>query len=240
MLSLRSVNQFYGQNHILWDVDLDLSPGTCTGILGRPGMGKTTLVNCIMGRLPINSGSIFWKEDGSPPEDLLLQPAEQRARLGIGYVPQGRHIFTQMSVEDNLLIALLAGASHGDRHRAIPEMVFDLFPALYSLRQQRSGDLPVDQQQQLALARALVLQPKLLILDEPTDGMSPWLEEEMGNLIRRLNLDYGLTILLLEQRLSLIRRVADYFLLLHRGRNVAHGSMAQLDDHTVDKWLTVA
>ena len=92
MLSLRSVNQFYGQNHILWDVDLDLSPGTCTGILGRPGMGKTTLVNCIMGRLPINSGSISWKEDGSPPEDLLLQPAEQRAQMGIGYVPQGRHI----------------------------------------------------------------------------------------------------------------------------------------------------
>ncbi|MDQ1211827.1 ATP-binding cassette domain-containing protein [Pantoea anthophila] len=240
MLSLRSVNQFYGQNHILWDVDLDLAPGTCTGVLGRPGMGKTTLVNCIMGRLPINSGSISWKEDGSPPEDLLLQPAEKRAQMGIGYVPQGRHIFTQMSVEDNLLIALLAGASQHDRHRAIPEMVFDLFPALYSLRQRRSGDLPVDQQQQLALARALVLQPKLLILDEPTDGMSPWLEEEMGNLIRRLNLDYGLTILLLEQRLSLIRRVADYFLLLHRGRNVAHGSMAQLDDYTVDKWLTVA
>ncbi|MCZ4058920.1 ATP-binding cassette domain-containing protein [Pantoea sp. LMR881] len=239
MLSLRSVNQFYGQNHILWDVDLDLPPGTCTGVLGRSGMGKTTLVNCIMGRLPINSGSIFWHEDGSPPENLLLQPAEQRARRGIGYVPQGRHIFTQMSVEDNLLIALLAGADQADRHRTIPEMVFDLFPALYSLRQQRSGNLPIDQQQQLALARALVLQPKLLILDEPTDGMSPWLEEEMGNLIRRLNLDYGMTILLLEQRVSLIRRVADYFLLLHRGRNVAQGKVAQLDDFTVNKWLTV-
>ncbi|WP_243078305.1 ATP-binding cassette domain-containing protein [Pantoea sp. MQR6] len=240
MLSLRSVNQFYGQNHILWDVDLDLPPGTCTGVLGRPGMGKTTLVNCIMGKLPINSGSIFWQENGAPPENLLLQPAEQRARRGIGYVPQGRHIFTQMSVEDNLLIGLLAGAAQTDRHRAIPEIVFDLFPALYSLRQQRSGDLPIDQQQQLALARALVLQPKLLILDEPSDGMSPWLEEEMGNLIRRLNLDYGMTILLLEQRVSLIRRVADYFFLLHRGRNVAQGKVAQLDDSTVNKWLTVA
>lgn len=240
MLSLRSVNQFYGKNHILWNVDLDLPPGTCTGILGRPGMGKTTLVNCIMGKLPINSGTISWQQDGSPPEDLLSQPADQRARQGIGYVPQGRHIFTQMSVEDNLLIALLAGAESRENHRSIPEMIFDLLPALYSLRQQRSGDLPVYQQQQLALARALVLQPRLLILDEPADGMAPWLEEEMGNLIRRLNRDYGLTILLLEQRVSLIRRVADSFLLLHRGRNVAQGNVTLLDDGTLDKWLTMA
>jgi ABC-type branched-subunit amino acid transport system ATPase component len=145
-----------------------------------------------------------------------------------------------MSVEDNLLIALLAGAQANDAYRAIPEMIFDLLPALYSLRQQRSGDLPVYQQQQLALARALVLQPRLLILDEPADGMAPWLEEEMGNLIRRLNRDYGLTILLLEQRVSLVRRVADNFLLLHRGRNVAQGNVAQLDDATLEKWLTVA
>ncbi|MCU5774247.1 ATP-binding cassette domain-containing protein [Erwiniaceae bacterium BAC15a-03b] len=238
MLSLRAVNQFYGQNHILWDVDLDLPPGTCTGILGSPGMGKTTLVNCIMGNLPVNSGSMTWQEDDSPPKNLLLQPMETRARMGIGYVPQGRQIFSQLSVEDNLLIALLAGQD--DRHRAIPPMVYELFPHLYSLRHQRSGELPVDQQQQLALARALVLQPKLLILDEPTEGMSPWLEEEMGNLIHRLNHDFGLTILLLEQRLSFIRRVADYFLLLHRGRNVAQGKVAQLDDSMVNMWMTVS
>lgn len=238
MLSLRSINQFYGQNHILWDVDLDLQPGTCTGIIGQPGMGKTTLVNCIMGHLPINSGSMIWQEDNGPPQDLLLQPVEKRASLGIGYVPQGRHIFSQMTIEENLQIALLAGAGM-ERHRAIPPMVYDLFPALYSLRHQRSGELPMGQQQQLALARALVLQPKLLILDEPTEGMSPWLEEEMGNLIHRLNHDFGMTILLLEQRLSFIRRVADYFLLLHRGRNVAHGKVAQLDDSMVNTWLTV-
>ena len=238
MLSLRSINQFYGQNHILWDVDLDLQPGTCTGIIGQPGMGKTTLVNCIMGHLPINSGSMIWQEDNGPPQDLLLQPVEKRASLGIGYVPQGRQIFSQMTIEENLQIALLAGAGMA-RHRAIPPMVYDLFPLLYSLRHQRSGELPIDQQQQLALARALVLQPKLLILDEPTEGMSPWLEEEMGNLIHRLNHDFGMTILLLEQRLSFIRRVADYFLLLHRGRNVAHGTVAQLDDSMVNTWLTV-
>ncbi|WP_455815614.1 ABC transporter ATP-binding protein [Pseudomonas graminis] len=238
MLSLRSINQFYGQHHILWDVDLDLQPGTCTGIIGQPGMGKTTLVNCIMGHLPINSGTMIWQEDNGPPQDLLLQPVEKRASLGIGYVPQGRHIFSQMTIEENLQIALLAGAGM-ERHRAIPPMVYDLFPALYSLRHQRSGELPMGQQQQLALARALVLQPKLLILDEPTEGMSPWLEEEMGNLIHRLNHDFGMTILLLEQRLSFIRRVADYFLLLHRGRNVAHGKVAQLDDSMVNTWLTV-
>ncbi|MFG1174958.1 ABC transporter ATP-binding protein [Erwiniaceae bacterium CAU 1747] len=237
MLSLRSINQFYGQNHILWDVDLDLTPGTCTGIIGRPGMGKTTLVNCIMGHLPINSGSMIWQEGDLPPQDLLLQPAERRAALGIGYVPQGRQIFSQLSVEENLQIALLAGAGQ-ERHRAIPQMVYDLFPALYSLRQRRSGELPLDQQQHLALARALVLRPKLLILDDPTEGMSPWLEEEMGNLIYRLNHDFGMTILLLEQRLSFIRRVADYFLLLHRGRNVAHGKMALLDEGIVNTWLT--
>ena len=238
MLSLRSVNQFYGQNQILWDVDLDLPPGSCTGVLGSPGLGKTTLVNCIMGHLPVNSGSICWQEAGYPPENLLLQPAVQRARMGIGYVPQKRHIFTQMSVEDNLLIALLA--TEDERNRAIPEMVFELFPALYSLRHQRSGELPVNLQQQLALARALVLKPRLLILDEPSGTMSPWLEEETGNLIRRLNREYGLTILLLEQHVSFIRRVADYFLLLHRGRNVAQGRVAQLDDLTVNKWLTPA
>ncbi|MEM6159950.1 ATP-binding cassette domain-containing protein [Erwinia sp. P6884] len=238
MLSLRSVNQFYGQNHILWDVDLDLPPGTCTGVLGQAGMGKTTLVNCIMGHLPVNSGTMIWQEANLPPQNLLLQPVEQRAALGIGYVPQRGHIFSQLSVEDNLHIALLAGAGE-DRHRAIPPSVYALFPMLYSLRHQRSGELPPEQQQQLALARALVLQPKLLILDEPTEGMSPWLEEETGNLIHILNHDFGLTILLLEQRLSFIRKVADYFLLLHRGRNVAHGEVAQLDESMVNTWLRV-
>ena len=238
MLSLRAINQFYGQNHILWDVDLDLMPGTCTAVLGQPGMGKTTLVNCIMGYLPVNSVTITWQEKNSPPKDLKQQPSEQRARMGIGYVPQGRQIFSQMSVEDNLVIALKAAQSTPPH--AIPQMIFDLFPHLYDLRHQRSGDLALDQQQQLALARALVLEPKLLILDEPTGGMSPWLEEDMGNLLRCLNHEYGMTILLLEQRVSFIRRVADYFLLLHRGRNVANGRVNQLDEGIINKWMTVS
>ena len=237
MLSLRAVNQFYGKNHILWDVDLDLPPGTCTGIIGQPGMGKTTLVNCIMGHLPVNSGSMIWQQAGSPPQNLLTQPAATRTRLGIGYVPQGCQIFSQLSVEENLWVALLAGQQ--ERHSAIPPLVYDLFPTLWQRRHQRSGDLPLEQQQNLALARALALRPELLILDEPTEGMSPWLEEETGNLLRRLNHEFGLTILLLEQRVSVIRRVADYFLLLHRGRNVAQGHVAELNETVVDKWLAV-
>lgn len=144
MLSLRSINQFYGQNHILWDVDLDLQPGTCTGIIGQPGMGKTTLVNCIMGHLPINSGSMIWQEDNGPPQDLLLQPVEKRASLGIGYVPQGRQIFSQMTIEENLQIALLAGAGM-ERHRAIPPMgLRSVSGALLSApsAQRRAADWP--------------------------------------------------------------------------------------------------
>ncbi|MDU4095423.1 MAG: ATP-binding cassette domain-containing protein [Pantoea sp.] len=238
MLSLRAVNQFYGNHHILWDVDLELSPGSCTGIIGQPGMGKTTLVNCIMGHLPVNSGSMIWQQAGSPPENLLMQPAATRARLGIGYVPQGRQIFSQLSVEENLQIALLAGQQA--RHCAIPSLVYDLFPMLWQQRHQRSGMLPLEQQQHLALARALALQPQLLMLDEPTEGMTPWLEEETGNLLHRLNREFGLTILLLEQRVSVVRHVARNFLLLHRGRNVAQGHVAQLDENMVEKWLAVS
>ncbi|WP_075180761.1 ATP-binding cassette domain-containing protein [Pantoea sp. 1.19] len=234
MLRLRAVNQYYGQHHILWDVDLDLTPGSCTAIVGRSGMGKTTLVNCIMGHLPVNSGSVEWLADGGQVQNLLAHPSSQRAALGMGYMPQVRQVFSQLTVEENLHIALMAGQP--DRHKAIPATVYDLFPTLWSRRHQRAGELTRGDQQQLALARALVLEPKLLLLDEPAEGMTPWLEEEMGNLLHRLNHDFGLTILLLEQRISLIRRVAQHFCLLHRGRNVAQGSVNQLDDAMLASW----
>lgn len=235
MLSLRAVNQFYGENHILWNLDLELKKGECTCVLGAPGMGKTTLVNCITGYLPIQSGSMVWNEAGLPPQDLLCKPIEGRAALGMSIVAQERRIFSQLSVEENLQIALLAG---NDRARAIPSMIYDLFPELYSLRHARGGELQNDLQQQLALARALVTEPKLLILDEPTLGGGQRFIHEMGNIIRRLNRDFGLTILLVEQRLSFIRRVADRFCLLHRGRNVAQGEVALLDDQLVSSWMT--
>lgn len=234
MLSLRAVNQFYGDNHILWNLDLELAPGECTCVLGAPGQGKTTLVNCIAGYLPVQSGSMLWQEAGHPPENMLDKPVEGRTALGIGYVPQDRRIFSQLTVEENLQIAMMAGQQAPG---VIPPLIYDLFPELYGLRQVKSGELQVDTRQQLALARALVLQPKLLILDEPALGSGQRFINEMVNLIRRLNHDFGLTILLVEQRLPFIRRVADKFCLLHKGRNVAQGDVAQLDDKLVSDWL---
>lgn len=234
MLSLRAVNQFYGDNQILWDLDLDLTSGECTCVLGAPGQGKTTLVNCITGYLPVQSGSMLWQPAGLPPEDLANKSVERRTTLGIGYVPQGWRIFSQLSVEQNLQIAMMAGHPSP---RIIPALIDDLFPELYSQRQVKSSELGGDMQQQLALAQALVLEPTLLILDEPTLGAGHQFITEMGCLIQRLNHDFGLTILLVEQRLSFIRRVADKFCLLQKGRNVAQGDISQLEDRLVAGWL---
>ncbi len=235
MLSLRAVNQFYGENHVLRNLDLELTKGECTCVLGAAGMGKTTLINCITGYLPVQSGSMVWNEAGRPPQDLLARPVEDRAALGISYVAQERRIFSQLSVEENLQIARLAG---DERARAFPSMIFDLFPALYTLRYARGSELTGDVQQQLVLARALVTEPKLLILDEPASGSGQRFIQDMGNIIHRLNREFGLTILLVEQRLSFIRRIAHRFCLMHRGRNVAQGNVALLNDKLVAEWMT--
>ncbi|MEY8710942.1 ABC transporter ATP-binding protein [Mangrovibacter phragmitis] len=234
MLSLRAVNQFYGEKHTLWNVDLDLPTGQCICLLGAPGVGKTTLVNCITGHIPVQSGSMLWQAQGCPPEDLLTRPPEGRTALGIGYVPQDKRIFSQLSVEENLHIAMMAA---GEQHKRISPLVYELFPELYTLRQVRGGDLAGDTQQQLALARALVNDPKLLILDEPTNGRGTSFIQDLGQTLRRLNQEFGLTILLVEQRLSFIRWVADKFCLLHRGRNVAQGDLTMLDDNMVSDWI---
>lgn len=234
MLSVKAVNQYYGQTHTLWDINLELPRGECACLLGRAGVGKTTLVNCIMGHLPVKSGTVIWQRGDEPPQNLLQQPVETRAALGISYVPQGRPIFSQLSVEENLHVALMA-ARHG--RRAIPDVVFDLFPALHDMGSRRAGELTGPQQQQLAMARALVPEPELLILDEPTEGGQPELMAEMGNIIHRLNRDLGLTVLLVEHRLPFIRRVADRFFLLDRGRNVAEGTLDQLDDQLISHYL---
>ncbi len=168
MLSLRAVNQFYGSQHTLWNVDLDFPQGMCTGVVGLPGMGKTTLMNCIAGKVPVESGSIIWHEAGAPPRDLLNLPPEQRSAMGIGYVPQDRRIFSQLTVEENLHIAMRAVGEPGS---VMGRDIYDLFPALYTLRPARGANtLSPDDQYQLALANALVNRPRLLLLDEPTHG----------------------------------------------------------------------
>lgn len=231
MLKIKGLNQYYGQSHTLWDLDLDLKAGACTCLMGRNGVGKTTLLQSVMGLLATESGEINF--DGS---DIRSMPAEKRASLGIGYVPQGRQIFSLMTVEENLLIGLPA---RSDGLKRIPEFIYQLFPVLEQMRHRRGGDLSGGQQQQLAIGRALVTDPKLLILDEPTEGIQPNVVAEIGDIIRRLNREIGLTVLLVEQKLPFARKVADHFCILDRGRSVATGAINELSDELVRQYLTV-
>jgi urea transport system ATP-binding protein len=229
MLTVSRLNQSYGGSHILWDIDLTVKEGSRTCLMGRNGTGKTTLLKCVMGLVRSDSGTITFKKDGLRP-----LPAEMRARLGIGYVPQGREIFPQLTVEENLQVGL--GVS---RAPAIPARIFKLFPVLKKMRMRRGGDLSGGQQQQLAIGRALVLNPTLLILDEPTEGIQPNVVHEIGDVLLRLNRDEGLTILLVEQKLPFARRVASDFSVLEKGRVVASGPIEGLTDDVVKNHLTV-
>lgn len=236
MLNIRGLNQFYSGSHILWDVDLDVPRGSCTCLMGRNGMGKTTLLKCIMGLLPAASGAMNYGE-GAEAQDLARQAAERRARLGIAYVPQGREIFSQLTVQENLEIGF--GARRGAKIRQVPEHIFEWFPVLKKMLRRRGGDLSGGQQQQLAIGRAMVLDPKLLILDEPAEGIQPNIVHEIGDIIMRLNREAGLTVLLVEQKLPFARRVASEFRIIDKGRIVAAGGIAALTDDLVHQHLTV-
>ena len=231
MLEIKGLNQFYGQSHTLWDIDLNIPQGTCACLMGRNGVGKTTLLQCLMGLLPVATGSIQFQS-----HDLTKMPAESRASMGIGFVPQGREIFPLLTVEENLKIGLTARV---DGLKTIPENVFEIFPVLKQMLQRRGGDLSGGQQQQLAIGRALVIEPKLLILDEPTEGIQPNIVKEIGSIIMRLNQEHGLTVLLVEQKLHFARRVADHFRIMEKGRVVAQGDMQDLSDDIVQRHLTV-
>ena len=231
MLRIQSLNQFYGESHTLWDLDIEVPERQCTCVMGRNGVGKTTLMQCIMGLLPLRSGTIDYRG-----ADLARLPAERRAALGIGFVPQGRQIFPLLTVEENLQIGLPA---RPDRKKRIPEFIFELFPILKEMLGRRGGDLSGGQQQQLAIGRALVIDPKVLILDEPTEGIQPNIVHDIGDIILRLMREFGLTVILVEQKLPFARRVADRFLILDRGRLMATGRMDDLGDDLVREYLTV-
>jgi len=230
-LAVKALNQSYGGSHTLWDVDLDVPAGSRTCLMGRNGMGKTTLLKCVMGLLRVDSGEMTF--DGT---SLAGQPAEARARLGIGYVPQGREIFSQLTVEENLRVGL---GIRKNGARTIPPKIFELFPVLKQMLNRRGGDLSGGQQQQLAIGRALVLEPTLLILDEPTEGIQPNIVHEIGDIILALNRDIGITVLLVEQKLPFARRVASEFRILEKGRLVAAGMIGDLTDDVVHAHLSV-
>ncbi|MFV0436629.1 MAG: urea ABC transporter ATP-binding subunit UrtE [Desulfopila sp.] len=232
MLRIEQLNQFYGESHTLWDIDMVVPEGQCTTLMGRNGVGKTTLLSCIMGLLPVQSGRIVLAG-----ADIASLPVERRPDLGIGYVPQGRQIFPLLTVKENLEIGLTGSGGNG--RRAIPELIFELFPVLQEMLGRRGGDLSGGQQQQLAIGRALVLEPQLLILDEPTEGIQPNIVAEIGEIIGRLRRELGMTILLVEQKLKFVRAVTDRFVIFDRGRAMVNGPIEKLGADLVREYLTV-
>ena len=231
MIELQNINQLYGSSQILWDLSLKLSRGSCTCLMGRNGVGKTTLLKCLMGLLTIESGEIIINGHNVTKEKTELRP-----KLGVGYVPQGRDIFPQLTVEENLKVAL---AGRSDKSKRIPSFIFDLFPVLASMMTRRGGDLSGGQQQQLAIGRALVIEPQLLILDEPNEGIQPNIVNQIGDVVTLLNRERGTTVLLVEQKLAFARRVGNDFYLMEKGEIVASGEMDQLSDNLIQKHLAV-
>ena len=231
MLKIEALNQSYGQSHTLWDVNLDVEDGACVSLIGRNGVGKTTLLECVMGLLKTDSGSIVF--NGA---NLLSEAAERRAALHIGYVPQGRMIFPLLTGAENLEIGL---GNQPRSNRTIPDHVFDLFPVLKSMLRRLGGDLSGGQQQQLAIARALVINPDFLILDEPTEGIQPNIVQEIGDVIMQLNRELAMTVLVVEQKLPFVRRVCGQFFIMTKGAVVASGHMDALTDELVQEHLSV-
>nr|WP_298968617.1 urea ABC transporter ATP-binding subunit UrtE [uncultured Halomonas sp.] len=235
MLVIEKLNQFYGESHTLWDLDLDVPRGQCTCVMGRNGVGKTTLLKAVMGEVAVKSGELRYSSEAGEIE-LTKKAIEARSRLGIGYVPQGRQIFPLLTVEENLRTGL---AARSDGLKKIPERVYELFPVLKEMKNRRGGDLSGGQQQQLAIGRALVIEPKLLILDEPGEGIQPNIVAQIGQVIRQLINEDGLTVLLVEQKLPFARKYADRFVIMDRGRPVAKGEISELSNELIKQHLTV-
>jgi urea transport system ATP-binding protein len=232
MLNVNQINQYYGSSHTLRGVSLSVAKGECMALLGRNGVGKTTLLKCLMGVLPVARGNIMFEG-----RDITRMKPHERAALGIAYVPQGREIFARLTVEENLLMGM--ATKSGRKTSTINPEVFELFPVLKEMLGRRGGDLSGGQQQQLAIGRALLAEPKLIILDEPTEGIQPSIIKDIERVIRLLRERGNMGILLCEQYFDFAHALADKFVVLSRGEVVAAGAQDQMNSEDVKRHLAV-
>jgi urea transport system ATP-binding protein len=230
MLQVNALNQFYGGSHILRNISFEVPEGRLTTLLGRNGVGKSTLLKCLMGVVPTRTGSISWAGQA-----LEKRPPYERVAAGLAYVPQGREIFPRLTVEENLLI----GAASRKKPDGVPDRIYQLFPVLRTMRQRRGGDLSGGQQQQLAIGRALMSDPKLLILDEPTEGIQPSIIQDIGRALRLLVDEFGMTVLLVEQYYEFARHLSDHYVVMSRGEVVAKGAGNRMEDDGVRGLIAV-
>jgi urea transport system ATP-binding protein len=230
MLAVENLNQYYGGSHILRDISFTAEIGKVTTLLGRNGVGKTTLLKCLMGLVPAKSGSIRFDN-----HDITKAPSHERVKAGIGYVPQGREIFPRLTVHENLQMGLATRPGN----TPIPPRIYEMFPVLKQMLSRRGGDLSGGQQQQLAIGRALAFGPKLLILDEPTEGIQPSIIKDIERAIRALAEEGSMAILLVEQYYDFARSLADQYLVMERGEIIKRGSGADMEKDGVRELLAV-
>ncbi len=233
MLQIKGLNTYYGESHILRDVDMNINQGEMICLIGRNGVGKTTLLKSLIGLLTPRYGEIIFNGDL-----VNRKPPHQRARSGIAYVPQGREIIPYLTVEENLQLGLEALPGGLATHKKIDELVYELFPVLKQFLARKGGDLSGGQQQQLAIARALLGKPKLLLLDEPTEGIQPNIVQDIESAVKRIISETGVGVLLVEQHLHFVRQ-ADRYYAMQRGGIVANGPTSELSKSVVEKFLSV-
>lgn len=233
MLQIKGLNTYYGESHILRDVDMNINQGEMICLIGRNGVGKTTLLKSLIGLLTPRRGEIIFNGDL-----VNRKKPHQRARSGIGYVPQGREIIPYLTVEENLQLGLEALPGGLAKHKKIDELVYELFPVLKQFLERKGGDLSGGQQQQLAIARALLGKPKLLLLDEPTEGIQPNIVQDIESAVKRIISETGVGVLLVEQHLHFVRQ-ADRYYAMQRGGIVANGPTSELSKAVVEKFLSV-